>query len=181
MGGAVIGRKKELDALTLESTVHFGGILSPFNAWLIIRGAATLPLRMRAHQEAALKVAEFLESHPAVSRVFYPGLSSHPQYALAKAQMKNFSGMMTFQTHEAGLQVAKRMVKELEYIHYAVSLGHHRSLICWIGTDDIESSTFRHGPEAAKRYRDYTGDGVFRLSVGIEDGEDLCADLARCL
>ncbi len=181
MGGAVIGRKKELDALNLESTVHFGGILSPFNAWLIIRGAATLPLRMRAHQEAALKVAEFLESHPAVSRVFYPGLASHPQHALAKAQMKNFSGMMTFQTHEAGLQVAKRMVKELEYIHYAVSLGHHRSLICWIGTDDIENSTFRHGPEAAKRYRDYAGDGVFRLSVGIEDGEDLCADLARCL
>ena len=181
MGGAVIGRKKELDALNLESTVHFGGILSPFNAWLIIRGAATLPLRMRAHQEAALKVAGFLESHPAVSRVFYPGLASHPQHALAKAQMKNFSGMMTFQTHEAGLQVAKRMVKELEYIHYAVSLGHHRSLICWIGTDDIESSTFRHGPEAAKRYRDYAGDGVFRLSVGIEDGEDLCADLARCL
>lgn len=181
MGGAVIGRKADLDALNLESTVHFGGILSPFNAWLIMRGAATLPIRMRAHQESAMKLAHYLEGHPAVSRVFYPGLASHPQHALATAQMKNFSGMLTFQTHENGLQVAKRMVKQLELIHYAVSLGHHRSLICWIATADIEASTFRHGPEAAKRYRDYTGDGVFRLSVGIEDGDDLCADLGKCL
>ncbi len=181
MGGAVIGRKTDLDALNLESTVHFGGILSPFNAWLIMRGAATLPIRMRAHQEAAMKLAHYLEGHPAVSRVFYPGLASHPQHALATTQMKNFSGMLTFQTHENGLQVAKRMVKQLELIHYAVSLGHHRSLVCWIATADIEASTFRHGPEAAKRYRDYTGDGVFRLSVGIEDGDDLCADLGKCL
>ena len=95
--------------------------------------------------------------------------------------MKNFSGMLTFQTHESGMVIAKRMVKQLEIIHYAVSLGHHRSLVCWIGTDDIENSTFRHGPEAVRRYRDYAGDGVFRLSVGIEDGEDLWADLVKCL
>jgi cystathionine beta-lyase/cystathionine gamma-synthase len=181
MGGCVIGRKTDLDALNLESTVHFGGVLSPFNAWLILRGAATLPIRMRAHQEAALKLATHLESHPAIARVFYPGLASHPQHDLAKAQMKNFSGMMTFQTYENGVAVAKRMVKQLELIHYAVSLGHHRSLVCWIGTDDIENSTYRHGPEAATRFRDYMGDGVFRLSVGIEDGDDLWADLVKCL
>lgn len=181
MGGCVIGRKADLDALNLESTVHFGGILSPFNAWLILRGAATLPIRMKAHQEAALKLATCLESHHAVKRVFYPGLLSHPQHALAKAQMKNFSGMMTFQTHENGVAVAKRMVKQLELIHYAVSLGHHRSLVCWIGTDDIENSTYKHGPEAAARFREYMGDGVFRLSVGIEDGDDLWADLVKCL
>jgi methionine-gamma-lyase len=180
MGGTVIGRKADLDALNLESTVHFGGILSPFNAWLIMRGAATLPIRMKAHQEAAMKLATFLEGHPAVKRVFYPGLASHPQHALAKAQMKNFSGMLTFQTHEDGMKVAKRMVKQLEIIHYAVSLGHHRSLICWIGTDDIEQSTYRHAPEAARRFREYMGDGVFRQSVGIEDGDDLWADLVKC-
>ncbi len=181
MGGCVLGRKADLEALNLEAMVHFGGIISPFNAWLIIRGAATLPIRMRAHQESAMIVAKYLEQHPAVSRVFYPGLQSHPQHEIAKAQMKNFSGMMTFQTHENGLAVAKRMVKRLEFIHYAVSLGHHRSLIYWIGTDDIETSTFRHEAEAAARYRQYAGDGVFRLSVGIEDGDDLCADLAKCL
>jgi cystathionine beta-lyase/cystathionine gamma-synthase len=181
MGGAVLGRKAELDALNLESTVHFGGVMSPFNAWLILRGAATLPIRMRAHEEAAMKVAQFLESHPAVARVFYPGLASHPQHELAKRQMKNFSGMMTFQTKRPGTEIAARMVKEFEIIHYAVSLGHHRSLCYWIGTDDIQGSTFKHDAEQLKRYRDYAGDGVFRLSVGIENGDDLIAELARVL
>ena len=177
MGGVVIGGARELAALSLEATVHFGAVLSPFNAWLILRGAATLPLRMRAHQDAAMTVAAHLERHKAVKRVFYPGLASHPQHELARRQMRNFSGMLTFQTREPGEAVARRMVKELEIIHYAVSLGHHRSLICWIGTDDIQKSTFRHEPEALRRYREFAGDGLFRLSVGIENGEDLCADL----
>lgn len=181
MGGAVIGRKPDLAALNLEATVHFGGVLSPFNAWLILRGIATLPIRMRAHEYAAMKVAEFLEGHAQVSRVFYPGLVSHPQHELARRQMKNFSGMMTFQTRQPGPEIAARMVKELEIIHYAVSLGHHRSLVYWIGTDDIQASTFRHDSEQLRRYRDYAGDGVFRLSVGIESPDDLIADLARVL
>ena len=181
MGGAVIGRKTDLDDLNLEATVHFGGILSPFNAWLILRGSATLPLRMRAHEEAALKVARYLEQHPAVTRVLYPGLPSHPQHELARRQMKNFSGMMTFQTHEPGHLVAARMVERLKVVHYAVSLGHHRSLVYWIGTDDIQASTFRHDPEQLRRYRDYAGDGVFRLSVGIENADDLISDLSRVL
>ncbi len=181
MGGAVIGRKKDLDALNLEASVHFGGVMSPFNAWLILRGAGTLPIRMRAHQEAALTVAKFLEAHPAVTRVFYPGLASHPQHEIAKRQMQNFSGMMTFQTRAPGPEIAARMIRELEVIHYAVSLGHLRSLICWIGTDDIQQSTFRHDAAALARYRELAGDGVFRLSVGIENGDDLIADLARVL
>lgn len=181
MGGAVVGRKPELDALNLEATVHFGGILSPFNAWLILRGAATLPIRMQAHQAAALQVATFLEGHPGIERVIYPGLASHPQHDLARRQMRNFSGMLTFRTRQPGLEVADRMVKKLEVIHYAVSLGHHRSLVCWIGTDDIEQSTFRHDAEAARRYRDYAGDGLFRFSAGIENPDDLCADLDRIL
>ncbi len=181
MGGAIIGRKQDLAALNLEATVHFGGVLSPFNAWLILRGAATLPIRMRAHEHAAMKVAAFLESHPQVSRVFYPGLASHPQHDLARRQMKNFSGMMTFQTRKPGPAIAARMVKDLEVIHYAVSLGHHRSLIYWIGTDDIQASTFRHDAEQLRRYRDFAGDGVFRLSAGIESPDDLIADLARVL
>jgi cystathionine beta-lyase/cystathionine gamma-synthase len=180
MGGAVLGRKAELDALNLEATVHYGGVLSPFNAWLIMRGAATLPLRMRAHEETALTVAEFLEGHKAVTRVIYPGLASHPQHALAKRQMKNFSGMMTFQVKD-GPALAKRMIERLEVIHYAVSLGHHRSLVYWIPTDDLMRSTFRHRDEALRRYREFAGDGVFRLSVGLEDAEDLCADLADVL
>lgn len=180
MGGAVLGRKADLDALNLEATVHFGGVLSPFNAWLILRGAATLPIRMRAHEETALVVAKFLEGHKGVKRVFYPGLHSHPQHELARRQMANFSGMMTFQV-EDGLALAQRMVEKLEVVHYAVSLGHHRSLIYWIPTADLMRSTFRHEGELLKRYRDFAGDGVFRFSVGLEDAEDICADLDQVL
>lgn len=181
MGGAVIGRAADLAALNLEANVHFGGILSPFNAWMILRGAATLPIRMRAHEAGAMAVARYLEAHPAVARVFYPGLPSHPQHDLARRQMRNFSGMLTFQTHEPGAAIARRMVEKLRVIHYAVSLGHHRSLVCWIKTDDIQASTFRHTPEHLALYRAFAGDGLFRLSVGIENPDDLCADLAGVL
>jgi cystathionine beta-lyase/cystathionine gamma-synthase len=181
MGGAVLGRSVELDALNLEAMVHYGGVLSPFNAWLIMRGAATFPLRMKAHEENALEVARFLEAHPGVSRVLYPGLPSHPQHALAARQMRNFSGMLTFQTHKDGRQVAERMIDTLEVIHYAVSLGHHRSLIYWIPTEMLMQSTFRLSPDAETRYRDFAGDGVFRFSVGLEDPDDLCSDLDRAL
>jgi methionine-gamma-lyase len=181
MGGAVLGREADLDALNLEATVHYGGVLSPFNAWLILRGAATLPLRMKAHEETALAVARYLEAHPAVTRVHYPGLPSHPQHDLAKRQMRNFSGMLTFQTGEDGGLLAQRMIERLEVVHYAVSLGHHRSLICWIPTGMLMASTFRLSPEAERRYRDFAGDGVFRFSVGIEDAQDICADLEKVL
>ena len=102
---------------------------------------------------SAVSIAGRLAAHPDVAEVLYPGLPNHPQHELAKRQMRNFSGMMTFQTKEAGPAIAARMVKQLEIIHYAVSLGHHRSLIYWIGTDDIQASTFRHGPEQLRRYR----------------------------
>ena len=181
MGGAVLGRKADLDALNLEATVHYGGVLSPFNAWLILRGAATLPLRMRAHEESALAVAKFLEGHRSIKRVLYPGLPSHPQHELARRQMRNFAGMMAFQTHEDGRAIAERMVERLEVIHHAVSLGHHRSLVYWIPTDDLMRSSFRLEGEALRRYEAFAGTGVFRLSVGIEDAADLCDDLDRVL
>ncbi|WP_423208448.1 trans-sulfuration enzyme family protein [Paracoccus yeei] len=181
MGGAVLGRRAEIEALNMEAAVHFGGVLSPFNAWLIQRGVETLPIRMRAHQEGALAVAQFLEAHPAVSRVYYPGLPSHPQHDLARQQMANFSGMLTFQTQEDGAAIAARMVENLRYVHFAVSLGHTRSLIYWIGTDDILASTYQHQAGAEARFRALLGPGIFRLSVGLEAADDVCADLARCL
>jgi methionine-gamma-lyase len=180
MGGAVLGRKDALDALNLEATVHYGGVLSPFNAWLILRGAATLPIRMRAHEETAITVARFLESHKRIKRVFYPGLESHPQHALARRQMANFSGMMTFLV-EDGPALARRMVSGLRIVHYAVSLGHHRSLVYYIPTADLMRSTFRLEGEMLARYRAFAGDGLFRFSVGLEDAEDICADLDSVL
>ncbi len=180
VGGAVLGSRQDVAALRLEAGIHYGGVLSPFNAWLIMRGAATLPLRMKAHEENALTVARFLEGHPAVTRVVYPGLPSHPQHDLARRQMRNFSAMLAFQT-ERGAETAERMARELQVIHYAVSLGHHRSLIFWMDTPSLMETSFRLAGDQLESYRSYAGDGIFRMSVGLEDPEDLCRDLDRVL
>ncbi len=180
MGGAVCGRRELLGPLRGEALVHYGGVISPFNAWLIMRGMATLPLRMRAHEENALALALYLENHPGVELVRYPGLESHPQHALARAQMDNFSGMICFRTPEPKA-VAQRMMSELEIIHYAVSLGHHRSLVYLMQTDDLIGSSYRLDGEELDKYRAVAGDGVFRLSVGLEDSADLIRDLERVL
>jgi len=180
MGGLVCGAAALIRPLVSEAVVHYGGVLSPFNAWLIARGAATLPLRMKAHQETALALARWLEGDPRVVRVNYPGLQSHPQHELARRQMTNFSGMMSFQLKggEAdGLAVAERMAGQLGIIHYAVSLGHHRSLICWLPTDSMMENSFRLEGAQAAAYRDWAGPGLFRLSVGLEDADDLIRDL----
>jgi methionine-gamma-lyase len=183
VGGAGAGSAELIQKMRLEAAIHHGGVMSPFNAWLIARGAATLPLRMRAHQETAQAVAEWLEAQPSVTRVIYPGLDSHPQRDLVKTQMNNTSGMISFQVGDeaAGLRLADKMIEKLQTIHYAVSLGHHRSLIFWMGTDGLMESSFRLEGAALENYRAYAGDGVFRLSVGLEDAEDLIADLGRVL
>jgi len=180
LGGAVAGNRDAMKALNLEAGIHLGGVLSPFNAWMILRGTATLPIRMRAHEQNALELASFLQNHPSVTSVMYPGLESHPQYELACRQMQNFSGMLTFQVAE-GARTAERAASEMEVFHYAVSLGHHRSLIFWMPTDDLMASSFRLDGQDLRSYRDYAGDGVFRVSVGLETATDLCADLDRIL
>lgn len=180
LGGAVIGRAERLNGLRQDTAIHLGAALSPFNAWLILRGLATLPLRMAAHAQNALHVARFLESHPRVTRVVYPGLPSHPQAELARRQMANFSGMLAFQTPD-GPRVAQQFAQGLDVFHYAVSLGHHRSLIFYLATDDLQQNSFRLDAEHLARYRAFAGDGIFRVSVGLEDPEDLCADLDQVL
>lgn len=180
LGGAVIGDHDTLAALRQKIAVRTGGVISPFNAWLIIRGLATLPLRMEAHQRAAQAMAEFLESHPKVKRVIYPGLPSHPQYELARRQMANSSGMIAFQVRD-GPATARVLSEHLNIIHYAVSLGHHRSLLFYVPTADMLETSFKLSDAQEQSYREYAGDGVLRFSVGIEDPEDLCADLDQAL
>lgn len=183
VGGAVAGSAETVQQMRLESAIHHGAIMSPFNAWLIARGAATLPLRMKAHENSALQIAEWLESRKAVSKVIYPGLKSHPQFDLAQSQMTNMSGMISFQVEsaQAGRDTAQKLIDRLEIIHYAVSLGHHRSLIFWMETDPLMESSFKLSGGALESYRSFAGDGVFRLSVGLEDSDDLIADLAQVL
>ena len=180
MGGAVLGRRDKLRNVESDGQIYMGGVISPFNAWLINRGLATLPIRMQLHQTNAIHVAKFLEGHRKVKRVLYPGLSSHPQFDLAVRQMDNFSGMVSVQI-DNGPGLAERMMSDLKIFHYAVSLGHHRSLIYWLGTDDLMQSSYALEGQALDAYRAFAGDGVFRISVGLEDPEDLCDDLAQIL
>ena len=183
LGGTVSGRADLIKRIRIEAAIHHGGVMSPFNAWLIARGASTLPLRMRAHQEGARTVARWLERLPGVTRVLYPGLPSHPQHDLALRQMTNTSGMIAFQVGSAdrGRVLAQAMIERLQMVHYAVSLGHHRSLIFWMETEALLASSFRLSGSSSDAYRAFAGDGVFRLSVGLEDAPDIIADLGQVL
>jgi cystathionine beta-lyase/cystathionine gamma-synthase len=181
LGGTIIGYKRDLVPLRKTTAIRLGGVISPFNAWLILRGLATFPIRMKAHAENAIKVAHFLESHPKIVRVIYPGLSSHPQHELALKQMNNFSGMITFQVKD-GKQAAQLFADNLQIIHYAVSLGHHRSLIFYLPTDDLLQTSFKFDTEKQhESWKLFAGEGIFRLSVGLEDAEDIIHDLEQVL
>lgn len=182
LGGAVITRSEErLNALRNDVLIHHGGALSPFAAWLILRGLETLGPRMRLHEENARAVAQFLEDHPGVDHVLWPGLENHPQADLAKRQMRNFSGLLSFTVTGDGKLRARRLAQVLRVISYAVSLGKTKSLIFYIPTDDILRASFNLREPGADAYREAAGDGVFRLSVGLEDAADLIEDLGRAL
>lgn len=180
LGGAVIGGQEEIAALRKVAAIHFGGVINPFAAWLILRGLETLPARMAAHQTNAAAVAEFLGNHPRVARAWWPGSASHPQHELARRQMRNFSGMVAFSAAD-GAALARRIAERVKVFSYAVSLGKTRSLIFHIPTEDLLRSSFRLEGRAAQAYRDWTGEGTFRISVGLEDPADLIADLDAAL
>ena len=182
LGGALLGSKTLLTPLRKKTAIRLGGVLSPFNAWLILRGLATFPIRMKAHEQNALKVAAFLENHPKVKKVIYPGLPSHPQYELAKRQMKNFSGIISFQVEGNGKDTAKQFAERLQIIHYAVSLGHHRSLIFYLDSKELLQSSFKFATQKQfDSWNEFAGKGIFRLSVGLEDADDIIADLDSVL
>lgn len=170
MGGAIIGRKEDLDIIRAQSQVNLGGVISPFNAWMIMRGSVTLPLRMRAHNENAMEIARHLKSLPCVSFVSYPGLKDDPGYEVAKTQMSGFGGMMSFGL-KAGHDKCNEFVSHLKIITSAVSLGHDESLIVFLGEDDERMHLYD------KRFHN----GFFRFSVGIEDAEDIMSDIDQAL
>jgi methionine-gamma-lyase len=176
MGGAVIGGGEAgtalVEAVRSEAMVNVGGAISPFNAWLIMRGSVTLPMRMRAHCANALTVAEFLDRDPRVAYVAYPGLPSHPQHALAARTLDGgFGGMLAFAVR-GDADTQNRFVAALEVITSAVSLGHDESLIVHVAGDDERA---RYYPEEFRRY------GHLRFSVGLEDARDLVADVDQAL
>ena len=171
MGGAIIGKTKYLDIIRAQSQVNLGGTISPFNAWLIMRGSVTLPLRMRQHNENALRVAKWLEAQPNVSFVAYPGLESHRGHKIAEKQMSpGFGGVLSFGL-KADHDTHNRFVSRLKVITSAVSLGHDESLIVFLGEND----------ERQYLYPEEFHNGFFRFSVGIEDAEDIIEDLRQAL
>lgn len=178
LGGAVIGAAKDMKALREEVVTHLGASISPFNAWLILRGIETLPIRMEAYSRSALTVAQFLSEQPFVTQLRYPHLPSHPQYELAKRQMALGSGMISF-TVKDQQRFGRALSDRLRIFKYAASLGHSHSLILHCDTNDLQRTTFKLDEAALKRYRDFAGDGFFRLSIGLEDADDLCRDLKR--
>ena len=180
VGGAVISKTQDhMDAVRFIQN-NSGSIMSPQVAWLTMQGCKTLSLRMDQQSANAMAVAEFLLDHPQVENVLYPGLPSHPQHHLAKTQMDNFSGMMAVKTRHPE-RIAERMMKDLEVIHYAVSLGHHRSLVYLMETRDLVESSYRLEGTELEKYRAIAGEGIFRLSIGLEDPDDIIADLDRVL
>ena len=181
VGGAVIGRDRaQIKHLRNEIGTHLGAMLSPFNAWLILRGLETLPIRMEAYSKSALVVAQFLESHSTVSSVRYPGLPSHPQYELARRQMLLSSGMIAFTVRNMQ-DFGYALEAHLKVFLFAASLGLSRSLILHCDTADLQRTSFQLDAEHLRRYREFAGDGFFRLSIGLEDPQDLCRDLDGAL
>lgn len=180
LGGVVVGNREEMRALRHEVGIHLGATLSPFTAWLILRGMETLPLRMAAYAKSAEAIAKFLESHPFVTGVRYPGLPSHPQYELCKKQMANGSGMIAFAVKDAQA-FGKTFENELKILKFATSLGQSQSLILYCDTADLQRTTFQLDHDLLERYKSFAGEGFFRLSVGLEAVEDLIDDLRRAL
>jgi cystathionine gamma-lyase len=173
IGGIVVTGNPEIaDRLKfLQNAI--GAVPSPFDCWLVLRSTKTLALRMRQHNDNAIRMAKFLSEHPKVKKIYYPGLPSHPQHELAKKQMSGFGGMISIEV--GSLENGKNLLRHVRIFALAESLGGVESLIC-------HPASMTHGsiPEADRAKLGLT-DGLVRLSVGCEDAEDLIEDIRSAL
>ena len=174
LGGAVLGRKEVIQAPMTSFLRSAGPTLSPFNAWVILKGLETLKLRMQAHSKSALDVARWLEQHPRVARVHYPGLASHPQHDLAMRQQSTGGGIVSFDVN-GGRDEAWKVIDATQMISITANLGDAKSTI----THPASTTHGRLAPEV----REAAGitEGLIRIAVGLEDIEDITADLERGL
>ncbi|MFC9964674.1 O-succinylhomoserine sulfhydrylase [Nocardia ignorata] len=176
LGGAILGAKDYIDGPVKTLMRHTGPALSPFNAWTLLKGLETMPLRVRQSTESALKVAEFLETNKSVEWVRYPFLQSHPQHALAQEQMSGGGTVVTFALHgDDGKKRAFEVLNRLRIIDISNNLGDAKTMI----THPATTTHRAMGPEG--RASIGLSDGVVRISVGLEDIEDLLGDLDHAL
>jgi cystathionine beta-lyase/cystathionine gamma-synthase len=173
IAGAAIGSRKWIQAVR-ENVIYFGGSMDPGAAYLLIRGIKTLELRVRRHCDSALTVAKFLARHPKVARVHYPGLPSHPDHKLARKQMSGFGGMLAFDL-KGGLTAARRFCDRARVFLLAASLGGVESLVVL----PIYTSHYHMSREELRRAG--VEPGTVRVSVGLEDPEDLIEDVRQAL
>jgi O-succinylhomoserine sulfhydrylase len=174
LGGAVLGGKTLLDEVLLPFHRHTGPALSPFNAWVVLKSLETYTLRHARHAENAQKIAEFLAQHPKISKLYYPGLSSFPQAALAKRQMRYYGGLIALEV-AGGKAAAFRFMNALKIILISNNLGDAKSLITH------PASTTHSNLSADERGKIGITEGLMRLSVGLESAEDLCRDITSAL
>ncbi|MGI6703595.1 MAG: methionine gamma-lyase [Clostridia bacterium] len=172
IAGVAVGAKEFIDEVKVTTLKDIGAVISPFDAWLLTIGLKTLGVRMEKHEKNAMMVAKWLEANPKVDVVYYPGLSSHPQHALAKKQAEGFGAMIAFEL-KGGMDAGVTLMNSVEMIHLAVSLGNVDSLI-------QHPASMTHSPyPVEERLAAGISDGLVRLSVGIEEPEDILADLEQ--
>lgn len=174
IAGIAVGPRDIMDMLRMTTLKDIGGVLSPFDAYLLIRGLKTIGVRMQRHGENAQQIAEYLHEHPKVSAVYYPGLPDFPQHELAKRQMDGFGGLISFEL-KGGLDAGIRMMNRVKLCKRAVSLGDVDTLI-----QHPASMTHSVVP-AEERIKMGISDGLIRLSVGLEDAKDILQDLRQAL
>lgn len=174
LGGAVVGDSELVGKEVFGVLRTAGAALSPFNAWVFVKGLETLELRMKAHSENALQLAQWLEAHPGIERVYYPGISSHPQHELAKQQMSAFGGIVAIEV-KGGRDEAWHLVNSTQMISITANLGDVKSTVTHPATTTHGRLTDEERATAGVK------DNLLRLSVGIENIEDLKADLERGL
>lgn len=175
IAGIVVTKEKELGAQIKYYQNACGAVLAPFDSWLVIRGIETLHLRIKQHCHSAQAIAEFLETHPAVAKVYYPGLPSHPNHHIAKSQSSGFGGIISFTLKTDTEAAALQFVKETQLFKLAESLGGIKSLI-----SHPANMTHKSIPDEKRRAAG-VADSLLRLSVGLEEAEDLIADLKQAL
>lgn len=174
VAGLVIGKKDYIDELRGTILRDIGGIISPLNAWLLVRGLKTLAVRMERHGENALEVAKYLTLHPKVKKVWYPGLTTHPQHQLASEQMSGFGGIVSFEL-KGGRKAGEKLMNSVELFTLAVSLGDVDSLI-------EHPASMTHSTYSADDLEKIgISESFVRLSIGIEDRQDLIEDLSQAL
>lgn len=174
IGGAVVGDAERVGKDVYGFLRTCGPTMSPFNAWVFLKGLETLSLRMRAHSANALALATWLESHPAITHVYFPGLASHPQHALAAAQQRDFGGILSFEVR-GGQEAAWRVIDATRMVSITANLGDVKTTI-------THPATTTHGRLTPEQRTDVgISDGLIRVAVGLEDIADIRADLARGL